>query len=393
MEVLENESLATLDPQQKAELIPLQYIETISDPIKTEQQPGLIFSRENLLVIKRYVKAVDSFPGASEPISEWIDFVKLGVDGEGVSSFISDLNQHAEGWEPLERETQALSVKLENFAQTFATEGALLVSEIRSMHGNSLSDIEDAVLEQLETVPLDQNERTLKAESIHGAIEDIKELIDRISKDIDQVQTRADRFYKDVEDTLLPKLAGLDSTLDIAGAGERAAALADSLRVLDEEIEYHSSVISGFTGFTLFGLTFSPLGVGLTYSLFGDLAKRAKQNKQNLQERREELVMEMQSFTPQLANLATLSGLLNDIKGRLKEVNTAAWNLRYVIRTLSDHTKVSSEELDLLDTHVSVERFARRIDRVVRPWHKIGNISHELALIFNDVMKSFNQEN
>ena len=219
MEVLENESLATLDPQLKAELIPLQYIETISDPIKTDQQPGLIFSRENLLVIKRYVKAVDSFPGASEPISEWIDFVKLGLDGEGVSSFISDLNQHAEGWEPLERETQALSVKLENFAQTFATEGALLVSEIRSMHGNSLSDIEDAVLEQLETVPLDENERTLKAESILGAIEDIKELIDRMSKDIDQVQTRADRFYKDVEDILLPKLAGLDSTLDIAGAG------------------------------------------------------------------------------------------------------------------------------------------------------------------------------
>ena len=303
MEVLENESLATLDPQLKAELIPLQYIETISDPIKTDQQPGLIFSRENLLVIKRYVKAVDSFPGASEPISEWIDFVKLGLDGEGVSSFISDLTQHAEGWGPLERETQALSVKLENFAQTFATEGALLVSEIRSMHGNSLSDIEDAVLEQLETVPLDENERTLKAESILGAIEDIKELIDRMSRDIDQVQTRADRFYKDVEDILLPKLAGLDSTLDIAGAGERAAALADSLRVLDEEIEYHSSVISGFTGFTLFGLTFSPLGVGLTYSLFGDLAKRAKQNKQNLQQRREELVMEMQSFTPQLANL------------------------------------------------------------------------------------------
>lgn len=395
MDVKENLSLAELDVQQQAELVPKQYFQAISDTELTDSQPALIFSRDNLRVIKRYVRRVLELPSNREVLGEWIDFELIKLNADEIHETFEDLRKHVLGWDPLERETQALGTTLENFAEIFTREGAELVSTARNMRvlrGGRLADVSDELLEGWAPVALEPDARVDAFASIEDLLLDLQVEIDRVDADIKQLCDRADRFYSDIEQILIPKVGALETELGRITRDAVIIRITDSMSKLDEEIDVKSAEISTYSGYQFFGLVFGPAGAIVTHAIFGSDAKAAKESKNALLRQREELARSLDRVSPQLAQLKDLVALMVDMKERLRHVNTSAWNLRWVLRSLGNHISLSKQSLADIDTDVSLERFVRRFERIVRPWHTIGNISAELTQVFNDVVKNYDQE-
>ncbi|MBA1198041.1 alpha-xenorhabdolysin family binary toxin subunit A [Pseudomonas plecoglossicida] len=395
MDVMENPSLATLDAQQQAELVPKQYFQAISDTELTDSQPALIFSRENLLVIKRYVRTVKALPSNREVLDSWLDFELFNLKVDEVHGVFEDLRKHVQGWDPLEGETQAMGTTLENFAATFTAEGAELTGIARSMsayRGRPLGDVSDELLEAWTPAALDLGEKTNVFPSIEDLLLDLQEQIDRVDADIKRLCARAGRFYNDVEEILLPKIGGLEADLGKITRDAVIIRITDAMDALDAEIDVKSAEISGFSAYQFFGMIFGAAGAVVTHAIFGSEARAAKESRNALLRQRDELGRNLDQVSPQLAELKNLVGIMVDMKERLRHVNTAAWNLQWVLRSLGNHIALSKQSLADLDTDVKFERFIRRFERVVRPWHMIGNISAELTQVFNDVVKNYDEE-
>nr|WP_314877423.1 alpha-xenorhabdolysin family binary toxin subunit A [uncultured Pseudomonas sp.] len=395
MDVMENESLAALDPQQRAELVPLQYFKVISDPELTDSQPALIFSRENLQVINRYVRTVKNLPRDKEELDDWLDFELLNLKADETHGLFEALRGHVETWKPLENETQAMGTTLEHFAETFTTQGAELARISRDMKAyktRPLADVTDELLDKWAPVELDAGERAEVFATIEDLLHDLQKKINRVHVDIKNLSARATQFYEDVRTDLLPMVSRLATDLDDITRDSVVVNITNAMAELDGKIDITSAEISTFTNYQFFGMVFGPAGAIVTHAIFGSDAKAAKEQKNELLRQRDELGRSLDQVSPQLAQLKRLIGVMVDMKERLRQVNTASWNLQWVMRELLNRVNLSKIELTDIESDVKFERFVRAFSSVVQPWHRIGNISAELTQVFNDVVKNYDEE-
>ncbi|MET3054309.1 alpha-xenorhabdolysin family binary toxin subunit A [Pseudomonas alkylphenolica] len=395
-DMTENTSLVGMDAQQKAERVPQQYFQAITDSASS-LDPALIFTKDNLLAIKRYASKVRRLPPDRESLQRSMNFALLGIDPEEIHQFYEDLRRHVSGWNVLELETKTLGTQLENFATNFTSDGQLLLDVIRQSDAirdaNLLRDLDEQALEHVQAKRLEPMELAQVVRSIKDYLAVIEEDISLAILRITSVKVRANRFSRDVVDNLRPKVEGLLRGFKGKADAETLDDMNQQLLRLDQMITEKTEAYTSLVGYTLAGLWFGPIGVAITGGIYGSQAESVRKEKNKFIEQRSQLAVVLEMLEPEIGKFQVIMTLLRDLELRLVEVETAAKNLEDVWSMLSVYADESHRDLERIDTDVSLARFAMRFERVIRPWHSIRSKSQQLSELFNEVIDRYVEEN
>lgn len=396
LEMTENESLVDMDVQQKAERVPQQYFEAITGSASS-LDPALIFTRENLLAIKRYASVVRRLPPDRESLQQSMNFVVLEIDPEGIHLFYEDLRRHVSGWNVLEQETKTLGTQLDNFATNFTSDGHALLKVIRESEAirnvKRLRELDEQALEHVQAIRLEPTERDQVVRSITEYLALIAEDISLAIERITSVKNRSNRFARDVVDNLRPKAEGLLRGFKGKADVETLDAMNQQLLLLDQMITEKTEAYTALVGYSLAGLWFGPVGVAITGGIYGSQAETVRKEKNQFIDQRKQLAEEIEELEPDIGRFQITMTLLRDLELRLVEVESAAKNLEDVWNTLSVYSDESQRDLERIDTDVSLARFAMRFERVIRPWQSIRSKSQQLSEVFNEVIDRYVEEN
>lgn len=396
LEMTENESLVGMDTQQKAERVPQQYFEAITGSASS-LDPALIFTRDNLLTIKRYASAVRRLPPNRESLQGETNFVMLAIDLEDIHQFYEDLRRHVRGWNVLEQETKTLGTQLDNFATNFTADGQAMLAAIRESdairNAGLLRELDEQVLEQVQARRLEPEEQTQVVHSIVEYLTLIAEDISLAIERITAVKGRANRFARDVVDNIRPKAEGLLNGFTGKADVATLDVMNTQLRGLDKQIAQKTEAYKSLVGYTLAGLWFGPVGVAITGGIYGTEAESVRAEKNRLIEQRKQLAETLAELAPEIGKFQITLTQLADLESRLDDVETAAKNLEDVWNILSVYADESQRDLERINTDVSLVRFAMRFERVIRPWQKIRSQSRVLSEIFNETVDQYSEEN
>ncbi|WP_342624404.1 alpha-xenorhabdolysin family binary toxin subunit A [Pseudomonas alkylphenolica] len=396
LDMAENESLVGMDVQQKAERVPQQYFEAITGSASS-LDPALIFTRDNLLAIKRYASVVRRLPPDRESLQRSMNFVLLEIDPEEIHLFYEDLRRHVSGWNVLEQETKTLGTQLDNFATNFTADGQALLGAIRESeairNASLLRDLDEQTLEHVQAKRLEPMEHAKVVQSITVYLEAIAEDVSLAIERITTVKARANRFARDVVDNLRPKAEGLLRGFKGKADVEKLNEMNQELLRLDQLITEKTEAYKSLVGYTLAGLWFGPVGVAITGGIYGSQAETVRKEKNQCIEQRKQLAETLEELEPEIGKFQITMTLLRDLELRLVEVESAAKNLEDVWNTLSVYADESQRDLERIDTDISLARFAMRFERVIRPWKSIRSKSRELSEVFNEVVDRYVEEN
>ncbi|HCN44983.1 MAG TPA: hypothetical protein DIT18_04450 [Pseudomonas sp.] len=394
----ENTSLKDLNAQQRAEFVPQQYFDVISNRSdNSSMQPALIFTSENLSSIKRYVHYVLRLPKSIEEITGSHNLALIGLDATQVDSFYTNLRTHVAEWDVLERETKTLGTRLDLFAKTFIEEGGRLIEKLenteayRSLKGR-LGDIVDEVsLERVSFKAVGEKDREQLA-TLGTYLNLIKEDVDEVKLRLAAVKERARWFTDAVVKQLRPEVDGLSRQIKEVNPEKTIATLREQVAYLDNEIAVGDAAYKKLVGFSFAGLAFGPFGLLVSGGVFGSQAEKLRKSNRKLKDQRQALVRDIASINPMIGVFEATTLQIADLTFRLTEVHTAAKNLEDVWNMLGVYVEQSGEELGLINNDVELATFMLRFQRVVRPWTSIRDIAAQLSQIFNETVDEISKE-
>lgn len=397
IETEQNPTVLAMSTQERAQLIPNQYFEVISNRPDNTLQPALIFTADNLKTIKRYVHHVYRLPKSVADITSGYDFSTLRINPDDIKCHYDSLRIHVDGWGRLERQTKRLGAQLESFASEFTKQGGDLVLAVKRLGAyQSLSQrlgdaMDDLTLERTPFRVLDNKERE-DIVTLGDYLSFIKSDIKEARKDIAEVKAGACWFTDLLVRQLRPENDRLMQKVKDANVEQRVNELRAELEPLDAEIGQKEGEYQSLVRYAFSGLLFGPIGVAITGGIYGSQAERVRAQKNLLIARRDELTRDIAALHPMIGAFERIALQITDLKFRLVEVQTAAKNLEDVWNLLGVYAEESEEEMVLIDTDIKLATFIHRFERVVRPWERIRGLSAQLSQIFNQTIDEISKE-
>ncbi|WP_459206497.1 alpha-xenorhabdolysin family binary toxin subunit A [Pseudomonas sp. MLB6B] len=368
-------SYEQLSVEQRAEWVPKQ----IMDFKKNE--PAFIFSKTNLMQIRRYVLAVRRLPPDFTTLSELTNFEVFGISIDDVFVFHENLRKHADSWDGIQESCKQIGNELQVFAEGFLEDGAKFTASVQGSIDKDLGLAEgDAPLPATVT-----NELRDASEIYLGQI--LGELQERLNS-IQHVKKLIDTFGNAISVNLQPMGLNLAKAIDKKDLGSDIAKLGQSLETLDQAIKEAAERYSGLVGTAFTGIVFGPIGLVITGGIYGAQAEQVRKEKNNLIEERKELISKRSALLSGLDGLESLQTSTADINFRLVEVQTAVEHLEDVWRLLETYVNTSIKKSREVSTLGSLRRFLAQFERVLRPWESILNISKQISVLFNEALEA-----
>lgn len=380
-----------LSTQQKAELLPQHYFNFIGNRTPKRVQPALIFTEDNLMVIRRYVNRVRSLPATKAEIEAITNFSVLGVDVQPVHEFYEALRLHVYEWRQLERNTKALGVQLKIFADDMVVNGETLLTAMKATAAYARANsraVELGGTLDLKPVPLLDEERLEVATSISEHLRNLSVAIEKAVARINNVKQHAVLFADVIGDTLLPKANRLVRSTSKKVGQEKVNELNQRIDELDMRIAEHKASYDANVGFAFTGALLGPVGLIITGGTFGAKAEAIRKEKNKLVRERRAAAELLEALVPALASFEHVRTMMSDLQFRLADVEEAAKNLEDVWRQLKVFAETSLEGAGQITLDSQLRTFVLDFGNVIRPWGSIGDISHELSRLFNKVLES-----
>nr|WP_314488369.1 alpha-xenorhabdolysin family binary toxin subunit A [uncultured Pseudomonas sp.] len=369
------QSFEKLSVEQRAELVPKQIIDF------KKNEPAFIFSKTNLMQIRRYVLTVKKLPPDITALRTFADFEVLGLSIEDVFVFHENLRMHVASWDGIQESCKRIGNELQLFAEDFLVEGAKFLASVEVSAEQKLEQAKGHT-------PLPATVTNELKESSDIYLSHILEELKLRRDSIQHVKTLIDTFGKAIAENLQPMGLSLTKAINKRNADHEIAELGQSLDQLDQQIAEAEQRYSGLVGTAFYGLVFGPVGLAITGGIYGAQAEQVRSEKNALIEKREGLTNRRAALLSGLEGFENLQTSTADISFRLVEVMTAVEHLEDVWRLLETYVETSIKKSGEVSTVGTLRRFTAQFGRVMRPWGSILNISKQLSLLFNEALET-----
>lgn len=375
-EAAEGKSYEALSEEERAVRIPDQIFEL------KKNEPGFIFSRENLQTIRRYEAAVRQLPPRAE-VERNTAYPVLGLNVEDISRFFENLLVHANSWKAIEEACKRMGNDLQVFSESFLVDGNELINAIKA-----IGSWDDEVDTPGGTGTALSTEDVLTfRQKVDHYLPAILEEITQCLTGIETVKALVKRYGDDINDNLKPMASGLLNRIKSEQLVERLAAVESELLALDKEIQKQLEQYNGLVGEAFKGLIFGPIGLIVTGGLYGSQAESVRKNKNRLIAQREKLSKEKTALLGGAEGFEEIRTHIVDTEFRLVDVLTAVKNLEDVWGLLIAYATSSQRRAQRVSTQQELKDFVRSFGRVIRPWENIHDISMRLSMLFNEAVK------
>lgn len=349
-------------------------------------EPALMFSRKDLLTIKRYEAAVRRLPQRGDERYKKT-FEVLGLTIDDVDNYFDNLRRHVDSWDHIEDLCKSVGNDLQVFAEELLVSGGEFINYLKTME--AWESIYDNA-ETLPDLPLSSADVKTFQQGVDIYLVALKDDIEDKLKGIAQVKKLVDHFARDIKNNLKSEAEGLENRLLEKSIPGTLDTLVSELKGVDEEIERKRIEYNGLVGSAFYGLVFGPFGLAITGGIYGPQAEAVRKEKNGLIEKRQELNEKVQVLSSDVGDFLYLTTSMTDIRFRLVGVEKGAKNLEDAWGLMHAYASDSLKKASRLETQFAVKKFIAGFERIVRPWNSILEISRDMSHLFNETVSEFN---
>jgi hypothetical protein len=376
--------------------------------ILTGKQEGVaraagIFTKNDLINIKLYVKKGLSLPTSQLDVETYIGYRDSGIAGlqpVDIKDLFNQIHNHSFGWDAIEQRSLRQSTDLSIAAERIVSTG-------------------DSIIAAIEQMPLLVRVKTKLSELSESQLRDI-----RYENDDHEIATELGKILSSMKQDILDQKAKTaavkvlvsDFRIQIAGGtlqnGDTVSGLEPQVRhkydlmlknnlatiiqQLEDDISEKNSRIEQlkadydkYVGLAFTGAAGGIIGLAITGGIFGDKAERARKEKN-------QLIDEVRLLQDQVSGKKALQKAIENLKADFSDIGTrmvdaemALNNLEFMWSTMLSQIESSAQQFGKINDAASLLSFVVDFKTVINPWRPVRDLSTDLVQTFNEGLAEY----
>ncbi|HDL7822654.1 TPA: pore-forming cytotoxin subunit YaxA [Yersinia enterocolitica] len=364
---------------------------------------GGIFTKEDLINLKLYVRKGLSLPTRQDELEAYLGYKKIDVAGlepKDIKLLFDEIHNHALNWNDVEQAVLQQSLDLDMAAKKIIDTGNEIINLINQMPitlrvKTLLGDITDKQLENITYESAD-----------HEVASALKDILDDMKGDINRHQTTTENVRKKVSDYRITLTGGeLSSGAKVNGLEPQVKTKYDlmeksnmrkSIKELDEKIKEKRQRIEQlkkdydkFVGLSFTGAIGGIIAMAITGGIFGAKAENARKEKNTLISEVTELENKVSSQRALQTALEALSLSFSDIGIRMVDAESALNHLDFMWLSVLNQITESQIQFAMINNALRLTSFVNKFQQVITPWQSVGDSARQLVDIFDEAIKEY----
>ncbi|MDB6368467.1 alpha-xenorhabdolysin family binary toxin subunit A [Photorhabdus bodei] len=383
--------------------IPSATLQLLTGKQEGVARPGGIFTKEDLINIKLYVKKGLSLPFNLEEVKSYLGYQKINIAGlepEDIHTLFEEIRTHSFSWSDVENDILQQSIDLEIIGQQITETGENIISIINEMPiitriKMRLGEISERQLAQITYTHEDRE--------VSSALE---EILDTIKNDIKKQREKTEKVKTEVSDFKLKLIGGRLSNGSIAlglqpQVENKRKLMKDykmsvSIEDLDDKIiEKKEEIVQlkkdydKFVGLAFSGIAAGLIGLAITGGIFGSKAEEVRKRKNMLIEEVRSLEESIKGKRALQKSITSLSLDFSDIDTRLLDAEVALNHLDYMWQSMLTQINASKDKFTQINDALNLTSFITKFQQVINPWKEVEGSAKQLVKVFDEALKEY----
>lgn len=386
-------------PNSEIPRVALRLLASTEDNVA--RSPG-IFTKEDLINIKLYVKKGLALPEKLEEVIVFLGYEKSGIPGlepVDIKELFDDIREHAQDWEGLQTKVINQSVQLESSSQRIVTTGDTFLSVIDQwpffQKLQELGEVADEVLEGIQF-----EEQDYQASLALG------QYLDLLKQEISDQKAKTQVVATAVSDYKIALAGGtLSNGVRTSGLEPLVKRKKDLMEKnnLEETIEEYQEEIDGLTtridqlkkdydkfvqlAFT--GATGGVIGIAITGGIFGRKAEKARKERNAKIKERRALKAKLSGAQALQRAIDDLADDFDDMGIRMLDAEQALQHLGFMWDTMLQKITESQNQWANVNDGLTLLAFIPVFQNIIDPWREVGDLSGYLIETIDEALEEY----
>ncbi|SFN38593.1 alpha-xenorhabdolysin family binary toxin subunit A [Xenorhabdus japonica] len=383
--------------------VPTITLKMLTSKIEGAARQGGIFTKEDLISIKLYVKHSLELPFTLQGVKDYIGYNDIDINGLkpiNITSLFKDIHDHAISWSNVESKVQQQSIDLENAGRQITETGGDIISVIDQM----------PIIERVKTKLGDlTNEKLAKITYTNDDEEiavELGNIFESMKKDIKKQQENTQRVKNAVTDFKITLIGGTLSDGNIAQGlqpqvnnkkklmddnhiSSTIKDLQNRIEEKNEEIEQLKRDYDKYVGLAFSGMAGGIIGWAITGGIFGDKAEKARKRKN-------ELIDEVNGLQNQVKDKSVLQTAIQNLSLNFYSIHTcmldaevALNHLDFMWSTMLTQITTSKDKFAEINNALKLTSFVTTFKQVISPWKEVQGSAAQLVKTFDEALAEY----
>ncbi|MHA3364533.1 pore-forming cytotoxin subunit YaxA [Yersinia enterocolitica] len=364
---------------------------------------GGIFTKEDLINLKLYVRKGLSLPTRQDEVEAYLGYKKIDVAGlepKDIKLLFDGIHNHALNWNDVEQGVLQQNLDLDIAAKNIISTGNETINLINQM------PITVRVKTMLGDITEQQLGNIIYESADHEVALALKDILDEMKVDINRHQATTANVRKKVSDYRITLTGGeLSSGDKVNGLEPQVKTKYDlmeknnmrkSIKELDEKIKEKRKRIEQltkdydkFVGLSFTGAVGGIIAIAITGGIFGAKAENARKEKNALISEVVELEGKVSSQRALQTALEALSLSFSDIGIRMVDAESALNHLDFMWLSVLNQITESQTQFATINNALRLTSFVNKFQQVITPWKSVGDSARQLVDIFDEAIKEY----
>ncbi|MER2471816.1 alpha-xenorhabdolysin family binary toxin subunit A [Photorhabdus laumondii] len=383
--------------------IPSATLQLLTGKQEGVARPGGIFTKEDLINIKLYVKKGLSLPFNLEEVKSYLGYQKIdiaGLEPEDIHTLFEEIRTHSFSWSDVENDILQQSIDLEIIGKQITETGENIISIINEMPiitriKRRLGEISERQLAQITYTHEDR-----EVSSALG------EILDTMKNDIEKQREKTEKVKTEVSDFKLKLIGGRLSNGSIAlglqpqvenkrklmkdnKMSVSIGDLDDKIMEKKEEIVQLKKDYDRFVGLAFSGIVGGLIGLAITGGIFGSKAEEVRKRKNMLIGKVRSLEESIKGKRALQKSITSLSLDFSDIDTRLLDAEVALNHLDYMWQSMLTQINASKDKFTQINDALNLTSFITTFQQVINPWKEVEGSAKQLVRVFDEALKEY----
>ncbi|MDC9613461.1 alpha-xenorhabdolysin family binary toxin subunit A [Xenorhabdus khoisanae] len=383
--------------------VPAVTLKILTSQIEGATRPGGIFTKEDLISIKLYVKQGLALPYTLEGVKQYIGYNDIDIDGlkpANMTTLFKGIHDHTLSWSGVESNVQQQSIDLENAGRQITETGGDIISVIDQMPiiervKTKLGDLTD---KQLAEITYTNDDKEIAVE--------LGNILESMKKDIKKQQENTQRVKNAVTDfkiTLIggelsdgnkaqglqPQVKNKKDLMDKNNLSTTIKDLQDKIDSKNSEIEQLKKDYDKYVGLAFSGMAGGIIGWAITGGIFGDKAEKARKRKNELIEEVKGLQEQVKGKSALQTAIQDLSLNFSDIGIRMVDAEVALNHLDFMWSTMLTQITTSKDKFTEINDALKLTSFVATFKQVISPWKEVQGSAAQLVQTFDQALEEY----
>ncbi|RAX00713.1 XaxA [Photorhabdus sp. S8-52] len=366
-----------------------------------------IFTKEDLINIKLYVKNGLELPFTLPAVKEYIHYNDTDIDGlkpENIKTLFEEIHNHALSWSEVEDKVQRQSIDLENAGKQITQKGESIIKIIEKM----------PITDSIETLKNTYNNRKPTNEQLFKitytdvdkkVAVGLKSILESMEKDIKEHKENSQRVKDAITDFkitlfggtlsdgkkadgLLPQVDIKQKLMDDNNLSATIKELQDEINEKKKDIEQLQKDYNKYVELSFSGAA-SLIGWAITGGIFGPKAENARKRKNELIEEVKELQKKIKGKSALQTAIQNLSLHCLSIQTCMQDAEVALKHLDFMWSTMLMQIKLSKKSFAEIDNASMLLVFEETFKQAISPWKEVQGSAEKLVKIFDEALAEY----